>query len=51
MKNSGINNWVQLKKQTPHFTTIMNCRQILKRSTPWNDMSLFFKEADKHINK
>jgi|GEM_PF-5226160 len=51
MKNSGISNWVELKKQTPHFETIMNCRRILKRTTPWNDMSLFFKEADKRINK
>lgn len=49
MKNSGINSWVELKKQTPYFETILNCRRILRKTTPWNDMALFFKEADKHI--
>lgn len=49
MKNSGINGWVELKKQTPYFETILSCRRILRKTTPWNDMALFFKEADKHI--
>ncbi|WP_257263232.1 hypothetical protein [Endozoicomonas sp. ONNA2] len=49
MKNSGINGWIELKRQTPHFEAMVNCRRILKKTTPWNNMVLFFKEADKHI--
>lgn len=49
MKNSGISGWVELKKQTPYFETIVTCKRILRKTTPWNDMALFFKEADKHI--
>ena len=49
MKNATINNWIELKKQSRNFETVLNCKRILKRSTPWNDMALFFREADKHL--
>lgn len=49
MKNHSIANWVELKKQTRHFETVLNCKRILKRTTEWNNMATFFKEADKHI--
>lgn len=49
MKTNGINNWIELKKNTHNFETIVNSRKILKKGTPWNDMDNFFKAADKLI--
>ncbi len=49
MKNNAISSWIELKKQTPNFETLLNCKRILKRPTAWDDMAVFFKEADKHI--
>ncbi|CAM3516854.1 hypothetical protein [Parendozoicomonas haliclonae] len=49
MKNSNINSWIELKKMTPHYEVLMNYKRMLNRSTPWTDMSQFFKEADKHM--
>ncbi|PJE80635.1 hypothetical protein CI610_00374 [invertebrate metagenome] len=51
MKNPVINDWIELKKNSRNFETVLNCKNIIKKSTPWNDMALFFREADKHINK
>ncbi len=49
MKNNSITSWVELKKQTQNFETVLNCKRILKKPTEWNNMAMFFKEADKHI--
>ncbi|MFK0570225.1 hypothetical protein [Endozoicomonas sp.] len=49
MKSNGITSWVELKKHTPQFEAILNSRRALKKASPWDDMTLFFKEADKHI--
>ena len=49
MKNNAIHHWVELKKQTKHFETIIKCKRQLRKTTPWDDMAYFFKEADKYI--
>lgn len=49
MKNHFINSWIELKKQTHHFETIVRCKKQLRKTTVWDDMFSFFKEADKYI--
>lgn len=49
MKNQSISSWIELKKQTRNFETIVNCKRQLNKATAWDDMAIFFKEADKHI--
>ena len=49
MKAHSLNSWVQLKKQTQNFETVLNCKRVIKRPTTWDSMAVFFKEADKHI--
>ena len=49
MKNNSITSWVELKKQTRNFETVLNCKRILKKPGEWDNMAMFFKEADKHI--
>lgn len=49
MKNQAINHWVELKKQTQNFETIINYKRQLKKTTVWDNMASFFKEADKYI--
>ncbi|WP_281645721.1 hypothetical protein [Parendozoicomonas sp. Alg238-R29] len=54
MKNAAVARWVELKKNTRHFETIMQSRRILNYANvqgvnKWDDMSSFFREADKYI--
>ncbi len=46
---SDAKRWIELKQNTHIFTDIMNARKTLKRSTSWDDMTKFFREADKHL--
>ncbi len=49
MKSNSISSWVELKKHTKNFETIVNCQRILRKPKEWDNMAIFFKEADKHI--
>ncbi len=48
MKNA-VARWVELKNNTRHFETILQSKRILQGHGKWDDMSQFFREADKHI--
>lgn len=49
MRDTAVKSWVELKKQTPVFKQIVHLRRRQQRATCWNQMSLFFREADKHL--
>ncbi|MGI9277085.1 MAG: hypothetical protein ACR2PT_19845 [Endozoicomonas sp.] len=49
MKKTAIEHWVELKKQTPVFEQIINYKRKQKKATTWDDMALFFIEADRHL--
>lgn len=49
MEHTSIKTWVELKKQTPVFEQIVNLKRRQRNATYWNHMSLFFREADKHL--
>ena len=50
MKKSTLTDWIELKKNKKHFETILKCRETLRGQKEWDNMSIFFKSADKHIH-